>query len=231
MLKSKISLIILLCFALTGCSKPYKVGATGLLSGEQFFLPVDAEECSEIYWTDGMEFVAKKGLNLPAQLDANTGVALAGTGGGYVIVKDNGNGTADHFYISFLSKSYVLSNMSCNLQSDNGEGQFLIPLHIISDERLLGYPCPRLIEGVEYETAYGAQSFMNFYENSGWYDVELVDDSIHILSYKASPTIDDANLEFLEDDFPLKIEFTEQVGQLFFTISHAGGGEQEGGQS
>lgn len=240
-------LIVLFSFALASCSTNREISALGLLSGEQFILPFNGQVSSGGDYPQGESFPSKYTRSTAIELaklgshgmffksksleikdfskqisdDAISYFAQNLRGG--FIVKENASGTYDYFFVAWLSDGYALTDMSCRLVSeDKGHGQlFLVPIHMVLDERLITCPSPWLFEGLEYETLYGIEEFEQFYEQSGWYNTKTEEGALYILSYRTEPTRSYTNSkDSLEGSFPIKIEFTEHAGQLFFKITH-----------
>jgi len=95
---------------------------------------------------------------------------------------------------------------------------FLLPLHLISDSRLTFTRLPVLLENVEYETIRSIDEFYDFYVLSGWYDIAKEKNDLVIKGYKQTPRSIDNPGDSFALPFPIKIVFTEHVGQTFFSI-------------
>jgi len=96
----------------------------------------------------------------------------------------------------------------------------LLPIHLTSDPRLTQRQLPVVLEGVEYETNYSIDDFINFYSISGWYQFKIVDYKLVIYDYSQEPKEDSPISENNNFDmpFPIEIVFSEHVDQTFFTI-------------
>ena len=117
--------------------------------------------------------------------------SLEGTGWLDALISVEFEGKTDCFLLRMISRDcYVLSPMGAEIvfEGDNindDGGCLLLPLHLVADARMLGSSAhgmlsPRIYEGVEYELRQGvsAQEFLDFYNSSGWCEVEFRDEVI-----------------------------------------------------
>jgi hypothetical protein len=133
------------------------------------------------------------------------------------IKKDDG--TADDYCIRLLSESdnescYIISGMEAQILYDKkNRFSMIIPVYLISDDRINFSIVTDLSEGIEYQTTGSFEDFYDFYEATGWYELEKGDNFFIIKGYKKEPVSEKFILPA-----PLKIKFTEKDEQKYFMV-------------
>ena len=147
------------------------------------------------------------------------------------ISKDNGDKTKDYFVVRKLLPGaeeediyYEFFNMEgycyCNDGISEFYQSFLVPYHLFKKDKSFEYS--KLIsQNIRYETNFFIEDFYEFYNGSGWYDVEKGDGYILINGYVdiekvvalKTPKYSMGDLDFR---VPIKIEVFSSTNVLNF---------------
>lgn len=160
-------------------------------------------------------------------------------GGGF-ITTDLYDGTKNHFFIFDIRNNYYcLSNMCVwmheepkSADADPEDYPIQLPLQYINDRRMLPYHLPEhdsdpdIADGTPtiffhttYETTAPIDDWAEFYLQSGWYDVEIIGNELHIKKYLKDPTNDISESAGKDNQvFPIIFQFLEQDSKIFFQI-------------
>lgn len=126
---------------------------------------------------------------------------------------------------------YQFSGMKGTLVTDvqkDGEKTvqaFLLPVHLLADERIT---CGLFFETypkVEYGAYAGIDAFYDFYRESGWYTVEKTEDTLTLTAYLGDPAISKEMEEKYNGngswiiEKPITFHFFEEQGKNFFGIT------------
>ena len=148
---------------------------------------------------------------------------------GFALGRNNKDGTIDYFYLRLTEQKtesrskwqYLLKPMEVSLMYDVSSSpvSVMLPLHLISDLRLIDARDAQIYAGVQYELNENVDinSFLDFYESSGWYNVSCDGERIDILSFCKDP-VRSAN-RITSISFPVYINFFEHLGMMYFSIS------------
>jgi len=147
--------------------------------------------------------------------------------GNDAIISVRSDGKMDYFLlVRYGSDEYLISTMGADVilegMNPHADGlSLLIPLHFISDARVpvssgYGLLAPRLYEGVYYELFEGidTQMFLDFYNDSGWFDIKYSGGDIVL-----NPTINSSaqsDRNFLTNT--VRISFETRVGITYFSV-------------
>jgi len=147
--------------------------------------------------------------------------------GNDAVISIRSDGKIDYFLlVRYDQDQYLLSTMGADIilegMNPNSDGLgLLIPLHFISDARVpessgYGLLAPKLYEGVYYELFDGitTQMFMDFYSDSGWFNIKSNDGDIVLNPTVISSAQSDRN--FLTNS--VKISFETRVGITYFSV-------------
>lgn len=136
------------------------------------------------------------------------------------IMKDYDNKAKDYYCIYYVGgNKYYLSDMCGTLTLDfpeielkNRRQSILLPIHLIDDKRIEPHGL-HFDVNVEYETSHDMDEYYEFYNDSGWYDLEKGEDYIIINGYKDEEKVlsfYDSQIpptRYLEFKTPLKVQF------------------------
>lgn len=170
------------------------------------------------------------------KIEKDESLSLKAVNNNIFIMKDNDGKTKDYYCILYRGgNQYYFSDMcgTLTLYDDLPEVEFkdryqsiLLPIHLIDDEKIskddLGFNVL-----VEYETKYNMDEYYDFYNDSGWYDVEKGEDYIIINGYKDEEkvlSLHDSQIpptRHLEFKTPLKIQFKydDKLDKYLFNFS------------
>lgn len=223
--KLTILLIVLLLFGiLLGCGRlgTYdKITSLGLLSGNEFVLDIKNQQYYAGSRVLGLEFKTKALTEELIKKQIGDNLLYYALNGWYIEI-DNGNGTKDSYYIiSRGNNSYILTDMAVDVIHDGrrDESLLLIPKQLVRDERLLSYHTPYLYTDIPYESQLGITEFYNYYQATGWYNVEISGNKLILSSFKTEPADKTYIKDRLLSEFPIEIEFFEKHGVHFFEIT------------
>ena len=147
--------------------------------------------------------------------------------GNDAVISIRSDGKMDYFLlVRYGSDQYLISTMGAEIllegMNPHGDGlSMLVPLHFISDARVpvssgYGLLAPKLYEGVYYELFEGidTQMFLDFYNDSGWFDIKYSGGDIVLNPIIGSSTQSDRN--FLTN--MVRISFETRVGITYFSV-------------
>lgn len=209
----------------SGCTpKPRNIYASSLFSKNILELPIKGILPN----APGYYYIDKTAEEMFSIISLDKSLSTKFIEGKIFISKDNGDDTKDFFIIRELvdadgNRMYLFFDMGGHVRSGKFYQSILMPYHFVSrqeDERTFYI-------GREYNTKFSVEDFFDYYNDSGWYDVEQEADCIIINGYKDKERVLALNnslkypLRNIEFTNPLKIQFenSNEIDVNVFTIS------------
>jgi hypothetical protein len=233
-----LALISLFITSCDGMSRTGSVKATALLSGKVLELPMrnTADWGGYNAW-GGLTFKSRTSMRelSPELTDHGGSLYPANDSSSHVMLfhTSNDNGTSDDYCIRLISadgtnSTYIFSGMEAKVTTEQDAFfSMLLPIHLISDERINKSIVAEINLGAEYETLeYSGEKievqnvlnvFYSFYEDSGWYNLEKGDDYFLIKGYKPDASI--RSEKALDLPSPIKVSFVKHVNVVYFVVS------------
>ncbi|MDR3278647.1 MAG: hypothetical protein LBT12_07720 [Oscillospiraceae bacterium] len=130
----------------------------------------------------------------------------------------------DYFLLSRVrDKWFSISILGANIlfegESPVSEGKYLLfPQHWMRDARLKDGAVPVAYEGVEYELNpnVSMQTFFDFYNDSGWFDVKIENDAF-VLEASSTTLMHPYNQKY-QAPYPIRFSFSSHVGMEYLKI-------------
>lgn len=203
--------VLLLFSGCDGSSSVQSVQAAALLSGAELSLPIRSAKAfpEQVEMYGYMTFAYDGDLRAMQQEIGQTPEVEAELVHNSLLLRRDSGQTADFYCIHPVSQgSYVFSGMAGVLVpeyfADTGAEMptaFLLPVHLISDTRILhAEPLYLLHADTAYEAFAGIDAFYQFYEAAGWYTLERTEDTIRITGYRDGITPGGASIRQNVDD-------------------------------
>lgn len=218
----------------TGTRKIVSLQSKGLYSGNEISFPIKSSSAHLGYSFYGMTtFYSKQNPDKLCELieESNSDLILRkyhdmgwGKGDTIFIERDNGNGTKDYFSIILLTRNAKGYWYECNpLRAeiayaivDGGVITFdlLLPVHLIPQ---YDYTKAFYLD-VEYEIKGSPDEFYDFYEQSGWFDLEKDETGFTIKGFRPGPEIKNDRAKV---DFAFRFDFRDVLDMSLFKIRKA----------
>lgn len=220
-----LSVILALCTGCSGTSKVSQMTVASFLGQQEITLPIDSPKAvkGDI---SAVPFESNMSIDeIYDKLDGNEQYQLEMGGRGILISAPNSKNNLLKEYYSICKMSdnkYCFNDMQLQLtyEIDEEKGnktlRILFPFHCLTDPKFVNY-YDALYTGQEYEVSQGLDYFYEFYQNSGWLDVEKGESWIQINSLKAEPG---GKYEQVDHSLPcpIRIYFGNEGDKFYITM-------------